>query len=360
MRSIARVCLSLPLALASLSASPTYSICSLGSFGNQAAGIGAGGVGFFTDSSGKQTPLSFAGAGFSSLSGIGQANQRNSSGAIIGTTYDGQTATVTEWLNGQQNTFGLKGYGNAINNNGQFAGGYIGSDQRLHAFVGSGSTVNDIGGLGGDWSSAQALNNFGQAAGSSKTVSGSFHGFFWDGFTMHDLGTLGGANSYGSSINARGLVVGSSQVSSGYLHAFTFNHSGMLDLGTLGGGNSAAYGVNDGGDVVGYSSLADGSSHAFLARDGVMFDLNTLLPANSGWTLDHAYSIDNSGTIYATGMHNGSECAVQLSPGITNGNVSAVTPEPAAMGLAGIGLIGCAMFGRKARLRLPGRSSRKH
>jgi probable HAF family extracellular repeat protein len=63
--------------------------------------------------------------------------------------------------------------------------------------------------------------------------------------------------------------------------------------------------VNHNGEVVGYSWLADGDQHAFLYTGGKMLDLNSLIPANPGWELLTAYSINDSGQITGEGLYNG-------------------------------------------------------
>jgi probable HAF family extracellular repeat protein len=59
------------------------------------------------------------------------------------------------------------------------------------------------------------LNDAGQVTGSADTASGSSHAFLWSGSTMRDLGTLGGAGSSGFAINALGQVTGGSNTADG-------------------------------------------------------------------------------------------------------------------------------------------------
>jgi probable HAF family extracellular repeat protein len=62
---------------------------------------------------------------------------------------------------------------------------------------------------------------------------GSFHAFLWDGTTMVDLGTLGGSESQGVALNASGQVTGAAETAEGVEHAFLWDGTTMLDLGTL-------------------------------------------------------------------------------------------------------------------------------
>jgi probable HAF family extracellular repeat protein len=119
---------------------------------------------------------------------------------------------------------------------------------------------------GGNYSEARAVNDSDQAAGEATTSGGETHAFFWD--------------------------------SSG----------GMIDLGTLGGASSRANGISPAGEVVGESTISSGTLRAFAwtERDGAMtlIDLNEFLPAESGWTLRRAWSINASSEIAGEGKRN--------------------------------------------------------
>jgi len=213
-------------------------------------------VGYFADNYGQLHPLTFGAGGTSQLPGSGEALGINDAGTIVGTTFSNYTPQVSEWSNGHLTNLNVQGYGAAINNAGQVAGGYINNFGQMRAYVWTAGTLKDLGTLGGYWGAASAINNEGQVTGTSANAKGAFHAFFDSGSKMVDLGTLGGSNSYGASLNDHGLVVGSAQLSSGYLNAFAWNGSGMMDLGTLGGSMSEAYGVNNAGEIVGDSLLA--------------------------------------------------------------------------------------------------------
>ncbi len=84
---------------------------------------------------------------------------------------------------------------------------------------------------------------------------------------------------------------------------------------------------------------------AFVYQNGQMIDLNTWLPANSGWHLDEAWSINDAGVIVGVGSYNGLEEGFMLTP-----DAVTTTPEPASMTLMAAGglamLAACRKFRR--------------
>ena len=60
--------------------------------------------------------------------------------------------------------------------------------------------------------------------------------------------------------------------------------------------------------------MNDSLSHAFLWQNGTLYDLNSFLPANSGWILQCAMGINDSGQIAGYGTLNGVLTAFVLTP----------------------------------------------
>ena len=117
-----------------------------------------------------------------------------------------------------------------------------------------------------------------------------------------------------------------------------------------------AYDINDQGEIVGelwvsvrgHSSSFPGSPVAYLWKDGEAIDLNSQIPARSGWELHSATAISNGGIIGGLGGFDGSSRGFLLVPNTSSG---ASVPEPSAVGLAVIGLIGLTTISRQ---RTPG------
>ena len=118
---------------------------------------------------------------------------------------------------------------------------------------------------------------------SQITGDSAEHAFKYTGTTMSDLGTLGGTYSSANGVSADGsVIVGYSYITGNNAsHAFKYSGGTMSDLGTLGGTNSSANGVSaDGKVIVGYSDITgDSTTHAFVYRvtdsggGGVMVDV---------------------------------------------------------------------------------------
>jgi len=232
---------------------------------------------------------------------------------------------------------GYYSYGQGVNDSGQVAGfsstaadGPTTLVSPIHAFLSgvNGGSLKDLGTLGGTTSGGLGVNASGQVAGSSSTASGDTHAFLSgvNGGSLTDLGTLGGTTSFGRGVNASGQVVGYSTTTGGGTHAFLsgVNGGSLTDLGTLGGTSSVGQGVNASGQVVGNSTTTgDTAQHAFLYSGGVMTDLNTLITPNSGFLLDYANGISDTGFITGAGTNSaGFQYAFLLTP-----NAPAAVPE---------------------------------
>jgi probable HAF family extracellular repeat protein len=252
---------------------------------------------------GGNTDLGTLGGTFST------ANAINDSGQVVGASdrMDGQQRAFL-YTGGVMTDLGTLG-GNyssaaAINNAGQVAGQSATSNDMPHAFLYSAGTMIDLGTLGGASSAANVINSLGQVAGTADTTNES-HAFFYHNGTMNEIGTLGGTSSSVNGINDSGQVVGDSTLAGNlHSHAFLYSNGSISDLGTL-GGDSSALAINNLGQIVGRSVDTNGVLQAILWRNGSLVNLNDLLPADSGWILNSATLISDSGQIVGFGTLHG-------------------------------------------------------
>lgn len=190
------------------------------------------------------------------------------------------------------------------------------------AFLYGNGSLTNLGSLGGTSGQTQpeAINNAGQVVGYSYLPDGNFRGFLWADGVMTALGTLGGDWSQAYAINNSGVITGTAYTTGNVAdHAFTCTSpsAALKDLGTLGGTISVGTSINSSGVVVGYANTSDPNAivyHAFIFSGSTMKDLNKLIPANSGWTLSQANSINDSGEIVGYGIIDGNEHGFLLTP----------------------------------------------
>jgi probable HAF family extracellular repeat protein len=236
-----------------------------------------------------------------------------------------------------------------INNAGQVVG-YTNSGNGLPYFWTQRGGMQSLGTLGGSGGSAYAINSSGQVVGGSWLASNlGFHAFLWTASAgLQDLGSLGG-ESAAAAINDSGDVVGQSFLSDGLTEraflwtqdggmqdlqlsdsdnaAFAINNLGVMSvsIGNQGYvrstdgllkkiGNSTGFSVSDRNVVVGRSNLPTGEVGFIWTQADGLQNLNDLVPPNSGWNIQIANAINQSGQIVATGSNGVTSHALLLTP----------------------------------------------
>ena len=232
---------------------------------------------------------------------------------------------------------------NSINAMGQVVG-YSGQQRdssESRAFLWTSETgMVDIGTLGGAYAQAYAINDAGTITGASQTQGmgpmAMTHAFIYRQLSsnnqqMQDLGVLGGLFSSGMAINNYNHVAGFSTIKPNdeRVHAFLHNGRTMIDLGSLGQGGSytdvsVALGINNKDQIVGYTYLPTIGEMpvqqvAFLWSGslGKMANLNTLLDeTGKNYVLISATAINDNAQILASAydIYNGGVRSVLLTP----------------------------------------------
>jgi probable HAF family extracellular repeat protein len=330
------------------------------------------------------------------------ATSVNNLGQVTG--YFGEGSNQSTFLysggitSGTMTDLGTAGYhdsqGWSINDSGQitgFVGNLAGGVGGVMLYSGGGAndlggTMSNLGDMGGTgYAVGFGINSSGQITGALKTGPGYLNAFLYSGGSPTNLGTLGGVQSVGNGLNNAGQVTGSSTRADNSQGAFSYTSGPLTDLGGVSGNainihgqvagyyngdaglytsgawqdlgsvvadeGSTALGINDQGQVVGSSNTGDedDSTDAFLwTSAGGMVDLNTLIAPGSGWTLEEANAISNTG--YIAGFMtdgDGDQDGFLLDP--TSSGPPAV-PEPGTLSLVGFGLLGLGMLRRRQRL----------
>ncbi|HZM01174.1 MAG TPA: dockerin type I domain-containing protein [Planctomycetota bacterium] len=185
----------------------------------------------------------------------------------------------------------------------------VGAFSVFHAYLafldGNPNPAIAVPGLGGTFVRAEALNDDHAVVGASLTPTGALRAFLLadSAGSPTDLGTLDGtgSHSWATDINTVQQIVGWSRIADGGTRSFRFQNGVMRSLGTLGGNISEAHGLNDAGQIVGMSFNTQQKPRAFLFEGDQLSDLNTRIAADSGWRLQYAKAINESGTIVGWG-----------------------------------------------------------
>jgi uncharacterized membrane protein len=307
--------------------------------------------------------------------GTFQPSHINNQGEIVGSVNSIGTITPALWQNGSVVSVGPAGaHPTALNNSGVVAGTIPGAGGSVQAAILSGGSATPIATPGGSPAIPNAVNASGAVAGTFEAAATSGatqdHAFMTSGGAATELPPLSGyAAAQALAINDGGAVAGNVSRGTGFdavtqHRAVVWSGAAPGDLGTFGGQNSAVYGINNNGYVVGYADVAGISSDPTLLRraaewhgglktelvslaldspavanainnhnvvvgsstsafgaqtaaiwiSGSVFDLNKRIPTATGWVLQSAAGINDSGQIVGIGTHNGVAAGFLLTP----------------------------------------------
>ncbi len=152
--------------------------------------------------------------------------------------------------------------------------------------------------------SARSINGQSLVVGDTYDLVGHYHAFLWDAARGAKLLTVPG-EEYSSALafNSRGEILVKATPSRLFLYS-----GGKLEPIEIPKGTPHA--LNKDRTVVGSFGPNPEAQRAFVwDKAHAMQDLNTLIPANSGWTLEVASSINDHGEIVGWGDHGGVENA---------------------------------------------------
>lgn len=203
------------------------------------------GTSYLPDSGGTRATL-WSAATMTNLGTLGgttsYAYAINNAGVVVGSsTTKGNTRTrATVWQGGRIKALtdlgGRSSAAKAISSNGFVAGHAEALDGSRHAVVWNKSgALTDLGtGWNWEYGDAAGVNAAGTVVGTTVMSGGQTRAVKWVGTTITDLGTLGGAASYANGVNDAGDVVGASSVSGccGY-HATLWRNDVAIDLNGL-------------------------------------------------------------------------------------------------------------------------------
>jgi len=145
----------------------------------------------------------------------------------------------------------VNGYATSLNNQGTVVGYQQNYDNQTEAFAFKDGVLQNLPGLGGNYTVANDINEKGQIVGASSTPNYEQHAVIWENGNIRDLGALGGA-SRANAINEKGDIVGDSFVDVKAGSRPTLWKDGQITaLNIFEEDYSYAYDINDYGYIIG-------------------------------------------------------------------------------------------------------------
>ena len=244
----------------------------------------------------------------------------------------------------------------AINNAGHVAGYYERpGDFLFRGFFYDGSTYTTLNKDGAIGSQAIGMNNSDQIVG--YYFDGAPHGFLYSGGSYttidHPLGVNG---TVAQGINDAGDVAGIYFDASDKDHGFIKTSVGYTTVDFPGATFSGLVGINNAGQVVGYYQDATGL-HGFLATPVAAADFNadgnvngmdlTAWTGGFGLATGAAKNVGDANGDFAVDGRDFLTWQTQLTIGAAASSAAAGVPEPAALALAVMSVVGLATLVRR-------------
>lgn len=202
----------------------------------------------------------------------------------------------------------------------------------------------------------RAIHNDGFAVGISSQVIGSqntsqvFSVDFSDPATLTKLEIFGGVGHQVWAVNSAKKVVGSARTADNrnieaYVYDVTTRAATALGVLNNNFKFSEAFDINDLDQIVGTSQVQNSPSgfHAILYENGEIKDLSELIGCDTGWILQDARGISNSGIITGTGVFEGERRAYLLTPLAGTAPDCDINQSSGSMPVSG--LLGLLLFG---------------
>ncbi len=244
-------------------------------------------------------------------------------------------------------------YGAGANDSGEIAG-YMTSGGQIRGFLYTPTFgFTDIGALWHGWTWATAIAGDGTVVGSSQiegtptdTYASFGHAVIYRDRLLTDMNAYVDPSAGMTLIRANAIsdkyIAGTAQ-GRGPVLPFRFNRTtNEVEFApTTWTGDVFTSGVNNAGEVVGFGTVdvQGGQVAPFIYSDQLGFrNLNDLIPSNSGWSLQTAAGINDSGDIVGWGWYAGAQRAyrLRLSPEIIACQGQTTNPAPVCIWVDGV------------------------
>jgi probable HAF family extracellular repeat protein len=170
------------------------------------------------------------------------------------------------------------------------------SDGTYHAFLYSNEIMNDLGDLGGKYSTSLSINNIDQMAANYQNADGASHALLYYHGSTTELGIfIGKINMVARDINSLGDIIVNSQYADGSWQASVYRNGKMYDL-DITGKDPYALGINNAGQIIGYLTNQEGLQQGFLYDNGT---ISFIISPDVGGTI--VSGINNNGDIIGCG-----------------------------------------------------------